>query len=189
MDTFEYLSVLISVVVGLGVVHILQGIGRGISRSRAPKLFWVHSIWVIQSLLYLFNFWWFQLGYRPVEAWSSALFMFILLYAVALYLQCAIVMPLDPRDDYEAYFIEKRRWLYGILLLVTALDSVDSYLKPEGVHVSLPSPLAAAISLGVAVLIFGFGMYTKRKWYHGAVALLFFASTLLQVLGRPEPGG
>lgn len=189
LDTFEYLSVLVSVVAGLAVVHILQGVGRLIASPAKEKLYWAHSLWVIQSLLFLFNFWWFQLGYRPVEQWSSALFLFVLIYAIALYLQCVIIMPERPQADYEEYFFSRRAWFFGILFTVFTLDFVDTYLKPEGVLPrDLPGVEALVIQWLFLAAMCGTAIYTRKRWFHGLFAVLMFASTLANLLGRPEPG-
>jgi len=67
MDTFEYLAVLVSIIVGLGVAHILLAVGRIISEPGQEKPYWIHAIWVLNAFLYLLYFWWFQLRYRSVE--------------------------------------------------------------------------------------------------------------------------
>lgn len=186
MDTFEYLSVLISVVIGLGVVHVLQGVGRVISLPKLPKLYWIHTVWVVQSLLFLFYFWWFQLGYRGTVEWTSALFAFVLLYAIALYLQCAIIVPDTPQPDYERYFHDKARWFYAIVLLVLVLDGVDTHLKPEGVGLDVSVTGTVVLRSGFAALLL-LAMYTKKRWYHGLIALIWFVAAAGSLLGRPEP--
>ena len=190
MGTFEYLSVLVSVVVGLGVVHILEGIGRLISETKSPRLYWVHTLWVVESLAYLIFFWWFQLGYRPIERWTSALFVFVLLYAVAIYLQCVVVLPKAPQGDYEEYFFTKRRWLYGIVMALLWIDLFDTYLKPRGViPYALPAPGALAAQAVILSAVLGLGMYTRKKWYHALVVVVWTLNTLVSLLARPEPGG
>ena len=186
MNTFEYLSVLISVVIGLGVVHVLQGIGRLISRPKPPRLYWIHSMWVVQSLLFLFYFWWFQLGYRGTVEWTSALFAFVLLYAIALYLQCAIIVPEEPQSDYEEYFNEKSRWFHSVVLLVLVLDAIDTHLKPEGVGLGETIQQTIVIRSSFAVLLI-LAIYTKKKWYHGLVAVIWFLIAAASLIARPEP--
>ena len=42
MDQFEYVMVLVSIIVGLGIAHILLGIGSIIDRLAAPGRIWQH---------------------------------------------------------------------------------------------------------------------------------------------------
>lgn len=55
MDRFEYVMGLVSIIVGLGLTHILQGIGeiidRKSARERPLRLSLAHAIW----LFYLFQ--------------------------------------------------------------------------------------------------------------------------------------
>lgn len=53
MDQFEYVMALVSVVVGLGLTHILSALGAGVHRLRghgAPiKLEPIYLLWVLAS--------------------------------------------------------------------------------------------------------------------------------------------
>jgi hypothetical protein len=42
MDLFEYVGVLVSVVVGLALAHILTGVSRTIQSLHQVRLYWVH---------------------------------------------------------------------------------------------------------------------------------------------------
>ena len=122
MDTFEYLAVLVSIVVGLGVTHILSAVGRLISRPSEQKLFWVHSLWMLYALLALVYFWWFELGFSGVREWTGTLYAFVVGYAIALYLFSAIIVPDDPPPDYRAYYFSRRHWILGFWLVLQAID-------------------------------------------------------------------
>jgi hypothetical protein len=64
MDEFEFLAVFISIVVGLGVTHILYGLARLIhnrGQQRAAKL---HFVWTLNVLLILLLNWWVLLRKR-----------------------------------------------------------------------------------------------------------------------------
>ena len=46
MTTFEYLAVLISIIVGLGITHLLGGVARFIHHPDRYKFYWVHLLWI-----------------------------------------------------------------------------------------------------------------------------------------------
>jgi hypothetical protein len=51
MDSFNYLSVLLSIVIGLAIMQVLQGL-RGLILTRAKvKLYTPTLIWVVLALL------------------------------------------------------------------------------------------------------------------------------------------
>jgi hypothetical protein len=40
MDTFNYLSVLISIILGLGITQLLSGLGRSLEYRDKDRLYW-----------------------------------------------------------------------------------------------------------------------------------------------------
>ena len=67
MTTFEYLAVLVSVIVGLGITQLLGGVARLITHRTEHKLYWVHLVWAATIFLSLVSFWWAQLWLNTVE--------------------------------------------------------------------------------------------------------------------------
>lgn len=74
MDQFEYLSVLISIIVGLGITHLLTGVGRFLGGPDAPRVFGVHVAWTVNLILYQSFFWWFTFTWVDQETWTFGLF-------------------------------------------------------------------------------------------------------------------
>ena len=66
MGAFEYLSVLISIILALGMTRVLGGVGEMLQARSLRRLYWVHTIWIINLFLYLVIAWW--IFYR----WQSA---------------------------------------------------------------------------------------------------------------------
>jgi hypothetical protein len=185
MNTFEYLAVLVSIVVGLGVTHILGAIGRVVSQPNGQKLFWVHSIWTLYALLALIYFWWFELRFSGVREWSGVLYVFVIGYAIALYLLSAIIVPVDPQLDYRVYYFSRRTWILCFLLAIQVIDVADTYLKSAvaEAEINLFLPQRGIMSLSLLG-----GMMTDKAWYHGFLALSFVAIPVLSLLVWTIPG-
>ena len=73
MEFFNYVMVLASVIIGLAVTHLLQGVARLIQHPERQKLYWVHLMWVaLMFLNALFLWWWeFQLASVTIGRSSS----------------------------------------------------------------------------------------------------------------------
>ena len=158
MDQFAYLSVLISIITGLGITHLLTGLGRFMGGPERPRVYWVHVVWTVNIVLYQAFFWWFTFKWADLETWTFGLFLFVLAYAVLLYLLAVILYPVGvPAGfDFHAHFYRRRRWFFHVLAFLAVVDVVDTALKgPEnmsGVGLagmvflasSLAGPLVAA---------------------------------------------
>ena len=90
MSSFEFLSVLISVVVGLAIANMLNGIGRLIYRFKELKMSASFAAWTVFLFLYLVIYWWTVVfGWQEWQNWNLLIFLFVLTYGVVLFLLSA----------------------------------------------------------------------------------------------------
>lgn len=189
MTTFEYLSVFISIVVGLGVVHVLGGVGMLLNR-RAERTYWVHTTWVVFLVFWLPYFWWFTFDWRRVDTWTFPLFMFVVAYAMLSYLVTVVLVPTDPPDvaDLEAYFFRVRPRFFMLLVLMNFADLLDAFLKP-GNLADLGStylPVMAFLTLGHAVAALTDDRRVQGTWVvtHAACVVGFGLGIWADVFSR-----
>ena len=81
----------------------------------------------------LVHFWWWQFGLYGITNWTFGIYLFVLLYAVALFLLCAFLFPESMQDykSYEDFFYARRGWFFGLLAATYLLDVVDTLIKGE----------------------------------------------------------
>jgi hypothetical protein len=138
MDSFSYLSVLLSVIIGLAITQVLQGLralmlARASARLYAPSLIWAGLV-----LLIAVQMWWSSFGLRDQENWTFGLYGLILLQTALFYLAAGLVLPdLSPeRIDLEADYYRNRGWFFGLL----AGAAAASILKDVALEGTLPEP-------------------------------------------------
>ena len=84
MDEFSYLSVLISVILGLAVAQILKGF-RAILLSRVRiRMYWPVITWAGLLLLICTQHWWSMFGMRNRHDWTFLQFAAVLLNVVLI---------------------------------------------------------------------------------------------------------
>lgn len=152
MDQFEYLSVLVSIIVGLGITHLLTGVGRFLGGPDAPRVFGVHVAWTVNLILYQSFFWWFTFKWVDQETWTFGLFAFVLGYAILLYLLTVILYPVEiqPGFDFRAHFHRRRRWFFSVLAFTGLVDVFDTILKG-------PENVGAVPIAGIPMMLFHIG--------------------------------
>ena len=136
MDAFSYVMTLVAIIVGLGIAHILSGIGQAIHRLRghgAPiRLEAVYLYWVGNLFIWLISFWWWEYKFSKIDiAWSLGLYLFIVTYAMFLYLTALILVPSrmeEMHDSYE-YFMSGRKWFFAFMMATNLIDVADTFLK------------------------------------------------------------
>ena len=169
MDEFSYLSVLISIILGLAVTQILQGFrGLLLSRSRIG-IYWPVIAWAALLLLICTQNWWSMFGMRNRHAWTFLQFGIVLLDTSLIYMATALVFP-DLNDaeviDLKRSYYTHRAWFFSVLT-AAVLVSVLKDLVLDG-HLPDPTNLAFQLFYIVTLLV---GAITQREWYHKALVL------------------
>jgi len=136
VDQFEYVMVLVSIIIGLGITHVLFGLSGIVDRLSRGKehleLSIAHAAWLGFSFAWMVTFWWWEYRFvSRVSDWTVGLYLFLVAYSITLFLMSAILVPRNWEgvDSLKEYFMERRAWFYSLLLLATILDIFDAYLK------------------------------------------------------------
>ncbi|MFL7807358.1 MAG: hypothetical protein AB8I80_01935, partial [Anaerolineae bacterium] len=56
MAPFEYIALLASIIIALGLTRILTGLGQLLQLRGAVRSYWVHVVWTVNVLLWLHSF-------------------------------------------------------------------------------------------------------------------------------------
>lgn len=158
MDPFSYLSVLLSIVLGLALTQVLQGyrallLARHRVRRSATVLIWSGLIIVIVA-----QAWWASFGLRDRTQWDFLSFVIILMQMGFIYMGAALVLPDVPESgdvDLGDHWERHRGAFFAFLLAMLA----SSILKSVALDDRLPAPadvlfhivLAAIAGIGIIV--------------------------------------
>jgi hypothetical protein len=174
MNLFEYVMVLASIVVGLGITHLLQGV-LDIIQDQKRRIYWVHLVWVACIFIQAVFWWWWEFRFSEVATWTFPLYLFVVGYAFLLYLICGLLFPKDLEPyggDFKTYFYARRAWFFGALVTFTALDLLDTLLKGVQYFLSLGLEYVVATSLLIVLGIVAAIVRSER--FHGAFAVALF---------------
>ncbi len=158
MEIFEYVIVLTSIVIGLAVTHLMQGIAGLVQHPGRDRIWWVHLGWVAFWLLTSIFWWWWEFRLQQIQVWTFQLYLFVTVYAFVMYLICALLFPssLEGYDGYQDYLLSRRRWIFGLMLVVLVLDIVDTLAKGVDYFLSLGASYFIVQGLFAAICIASF---------------------------------
>jgi len=94
VNTFEYVSVIFSVVVSLAFTHLLAGMVRLI-HARGVKFSFVHAGWIALLVFWCVDYWFSVWHLRDAETWTLGFVSFLLLMATVLYIACGLAVPTE----------------------------------------------------------------------------------------------
>jgi hypothetical protein len=179
VDEFGYLSVLLSVILGLAVAQILKGF-RGLLLSRARiQVYWPVIGWAVLVLLLCFQNWWSMFGMRNRHDWTFEQFAVVLLQTILIYMVAGLVFPDffgEGSINLRESFYSHRRWFFFLGFAVI----VVSVCKELVLNGTLPDPANLIFHgiFGVTLLV---GASTKNERYHKALVVFTIAVFLLYI--------
>ncbi|MDJ0938664.1 MAG: hypothetical protein QNJ00_02740 [Woeseiaceae bacterium] len=192
MGVFEYIGVLVSVIMGLGITHLAVGASKLIQNRATTKACVPHALWTFNILLYILVIWWSMFWWSGLEDWTAFHYLGITLYAIVLFLLSAMLYPYDmPSDiDIEAYFFRNRRWFFSLMIAAWLLDIPETLGKEiEGLRPVPPQYYVFVSSMIVLAIV---GMLTSNRRVHTALPLAwlmllgsFLSMSVVSVIDSP----
>jgi len=170
MNSFEYISVLISVLLGLAVTHLVVGMVSMIQNRETTKVYWVHLVWVLNILVYITMWWWAFHTWADLDDWSQPIFYLLFGYSLVLSAIAGLLFPVHGREtDYRAFFYRQFRWFFGLQVIWLSLDVIEVLVKESVGLRPVPADyflLTIPVILGLLI-----GAIVKSSKYHAFLAL------------------
>ncbi len=169
MDEFSYLSVLLSIIIGLAVTQLLIGMrGRMLTRARVRE-FWPVQVWAAFFLLASAQTWWAMFDLRNRHNWDFSAFAVLLAQVIVLYLLTGLIYPDfgDGNVDLRAHYFQQRRHFFSLCIILLVL----SICRDLVLNHALPAPLNLAFHLGF-IAFAASGLLIAREWYHKVATVI-----------------
>jgi cellulose synthase/poly-beta-1,6-N-acetylglucosamine synthase-like glycosyltransferase len=158
VDAFNYLSVLLSIIIGLGLTQVLTAIGRLIRHRALVRFYWPPVLWAVLLILIYVQTWWAMFGLRDYRAWRFIDFLVVLAQTVTLYMMAAVVLPETVSEtpvDLRVHYDEQHRWFFGFFLatlVISVLKDVTlSRQLPGGINLAFHALFATMAIVAVTV--------------------------------------
>jgi hypothetical protein len=170
MDAFDYLSVLLSIVLGLAITQLLAGFAAMVRARGRTVMYWPMPVQMAATFLISVQLWWALFALRWSHHWTFGSFLVVLMQPVTVYLMAAFITPdlsgEGAVDLREIYFRESR-WFFGAGLAAVAMSLAKSLILGG----RLPSH-ADLIGHAVFIAVGLVGLISKNDIVHKIIAPL-----------------
>ncbi|MDX1486627.1 MAG: hypothetical protein R3268_00395 [Acidiferrobacterales bacterium] len=178
MSDFEFLTVLVSVVLGFALTRLMGGLGHAYHFRRDSKMDAVHIAWTITTFFVIVLNWWVLLLWRDFEAWTFSVFLTVILWTTSMYVMVVALYPprLPERINHRELYSSNRRWFMATFVVMCLLDLITTAIRDQGA----PEPHYIAFVGHYAILVSVAVVLDKRSvdlivaWYI-AVTLIAWA--------------
>ena len=177
MSAFEFFSVALSFVLGLGVTRLLLGFIHIFRIRDRLQVHWIPLVWATSVFIYQVQFWWavFELN-AALTQWTHAAFITLMAHTLLLFVAGALVLPASEQDDHDKlldYFQEDGRWS----LLALGAYSVLSFWTNWSLFGMTPLSSTGALVAAFLVLALA-GFFATNRRLQSVVAIAYLALSI-----------
>lgn len=168
MSPFEYVTVLISIVLGLGITQIVTGVADLIQQWSRVKIFWPHLLLIVLVFFLHIQEWWIVYELKDTTEWRLPVFLFTILYPIHLFILARILFPPDYSTavDFQTFYFANYRRFFLVIGLLATLSILDNLLQHRPIAEQLFHTTLLIVMITIAVKKY------QQVWLHQAVTLL-----------------
>jgi len=180
MNPFDYLTVLVSIVMGLAIANVLAGIATVMHARDRINAYWPPIAWAIWLFVVEVQHWWAEWGVHETQHWTFGVFLLEILVPVDLFLLSSLVLP--PRDegdrlDLYAWYFRNRGWFFALMFFLPILALAEELARTG--RIWSPVNLAFLIAFAVVAAI---GYLWKSRRVHEWITAQTLVLTLVYVV-------
>lgn len=177
---FEYVSILISIILGLGITQLLSSYSDLLYNYKKVKFYWPHTLWILFILFLHIQDWFITYQLRNKPVWYLGELMFVLLYPITLFIISKMLVPNNANEEKlnMKMFYESQFPIIFFLVCISALISVlfnvillDKSVMEQGLVLFL-----------IAVLAYISYFKVQNNTVHKIIALLISLSSILSII-------
>ena len=127
MTFFEYMMVMVSLIMALALSHIMRASAEFLS---SPKRYWVQSSWAAIIVLLILQSWWAYWDLRDISDWSFLKYLSVFFYPLFFSFIASVLIPLNrsTEHDWRASFHKKRVLFFWAMIVSTIVAVLHTWL-------------------------------------------------------------
>ncbi len=183
MTFFEYVMVMVSLIMALALSHVMRASSNIITN---PNRYWVHIVWILSFLFWILQGWWALWDLRTETDWTFIKYLSMFPFPLLLFVVGSILVPSDRpgTTDWKLHFDEKRTWFFSAMIVL----GIESVMTPLLVF---DAPLVATFRIFQIAMIAltVIGLVGKSERLHGVIAIVYLLLFAVgNYVGRLQPG-
>src|SRR4029077_13966458 len=179
VSAFEHVTALLSFVYALALTHLLARIAELVVARDRVRFSGLLALGMANAVVLVFANWLSIWDLRSVKTWDLATITVQFLFAIAVYLTCAVVGPKAPDEgniDLEDFFWRQRPYYYGAVLacVLLALVANLAFLKSANAWLFVQENVASLPMLIPCIL----ALVSRARWAQWVAGLSLLAMLL-----------
>ena len=172
MTVFEYVMVLTSILIGLGIAELLSGIVRILRSDFKENIFVPQLLWAMFIFLYILLIWWSRWDLRGSIDWNFIQLLLSLIGPIIMYILAGLIFP--HHQPAKVHFYKQRKVFFFLLMLSFSISLSHELIIEKTPLISLAT-LFLAILLGMVT----WAIFSKKESIHIILALVCLSLVLI----------
>ncbi len=184
MSSFEYVMVIIAIIMGFGITTLLKGTVESMRSESTLTPGLLHSVWIVSLLVQQVGLWAVRWNGERREGWPALVLLAFLLAPILLYTQAELLFPRGGRVvKLTEYFIENRRPFFTLMILGYLGGAFGPFIFYEGATPVFEgaSVLSGLASFAVLIIVSLALMFSKSVRLHTSFAVAYLGFLLLHL--------
>lgn len=184
ISAFEYVSILISIILGLGITQILSALSDLLYHIKSVKFYWPHTLWIVFIMFLHIQDWFVTYQLKDKSAWYLLELLFVLLYPISLFAAAKLLLPTNESEEKTNMKLFYKNQFPVIFFIVAISISLSILFNVFLLKKSILEQVPLLLFLG-AVLFISLKKI-ENEWVHKALSLLIFAGSMISVIIEKE---
>jgi hypothetical protein len=185
VDLFEFITVMISVILALAAAQLFLGLAPLLQTRHSVRLSVTQAGWVASLFLITFLHWWSLWDFRDLT-WTFPMFAMSLVGPSLMFFAATLINPRDVSHDpidLVAHFGDIRRPFLAVVLVMMVFLTLDGPIFGT-------EPLFNRLRFAQVVIIglAGLGIFSRDERVQASISLLTLALAVLAATARILPG-
>lgn len=185
MTLFEYVSVMVGIVLALGVSHLLDATSRILRERSWRELDPLFSVWFLIQIGIHFEVWWALWSYHDLAVWDYMSFLYVIIGPVLLVINNGFLVPSQAAlgsVSLQEHFLAMKPRIMAVWILFMVWSV---FFGPIVAGRLVEGVVSQVVMIGLVLVT----LLTRNRGVHfwaGVSAILFFATVILST--RLFPG-
>jgi hypothetical protein len=180
ISPFEYVSILVSIILGLGITQILSSFSDLLYYPKKVRFYWPHTVWIVFVLFLHVQDWFITYELKDKTIWRLPELFFVLLYPITLFTAAKMLLPTnDAEERYDMkVFYKSQFFLIFLLIGLSILLSIlfNAFFLGKAIWQQ------AHLVLFLAVLLFLSLKRIQNEVAHKVLAIVMLSAAVLSII-------
>jgi hypothetical protein len=174
MSIFEYLMVMVSIILGLSITQVLRGLSKIARSSQRSAVVTIYGVFLFGLHV---QTWWALWDLSVVPEWNFVFFLLLISLPSVLFATTELLFPMatTAETDWKAHYESVRTWFLSVLAVFAILGSVETRIF---IGVPLTHPYRIVQVSILSLIVAGIFLPGRRAqtWIAGSMLFLLVAS-------------